>query len=380
MLARDTVLKRLVAVKVLRKEFSADPTSRRRFEREAQAAARLSLDHVTTVYSVGRSDADVPYIEMEYVDGRNLAEVLTSRGPFAIDEAMDLLVQISSALAAAHEQGIVHRDIKPANILIDNKTGQAILTDFGVAAILETGTETVTRLTRADERIGDPRYMSPEQLRGETLTGQSDVYGLGIIAYELLTGKGPFDVPEIGSMANAHLRRPPPDLSQMRTDVPQSLSDVLKRCLSKNPQHRPCARDLPRLLHEPVDPLESDNHEGAIAGFLRELKNRKVYRAAAAYAAATFLILQAADLVFPALTDSDTPYRIVVIGCLAGFPVTIILAWIFDLRNWRLVRTDDADSALERSATPIQRLLLNLAGLGLSIGLVVLIARWLLSD
>lgn len=376
-LARDTVLKRMVAVKFLRRELSADPVCRRRFEREAQAAARLSHNCVTTIYSVGRLDTDAPYIVMEYVDGKNLADILKARGPFSIDEATGLLVQISSALAAAHEQNIVHRDVKPANVLIDDGTGRATLADFGVAAILATGTETMTRLTRADERLGDPRYMSPEQLRGETLTGQSDIYSLGIIGYELLTGKGPFDDPEIGNMASAHLRCPPPDLTKIRTDVPSALADTLKRCLAKSPERRPRAKELPRLMQNPLDLSASEAPASPVLGFLRELKKRKVYRAAVAYAAVTFLIMQVADLVLPAFTESDTPYRIMVITCLAGFPLAIVLAWIFDLRDGRLIRTEFDEGAVSSSATPLQRSILKLVGLGMSITLVVLIARWL---
>ena len=314
---------------------------------------------------------------MEYVDGKNLADILKARGPFSIDEATGLLVQISSALAAAHEQNIVHRDVKPANVLIDNGTGRATLADFGVAAILATGTETMTRLTRADERLGDPRYMSPEQLRGETLTGQSDIYSLGIIGYELLTGKGPFDDPEIGNMASAHLRCPPPDLTKIRTDVPSALADTLKRCLAKSPERRPRAKELPRLMQNPLDLSASEAPASPVLGFLRELKKRKVYRAAVAYAAVTFLIMQVADLVLPAFTESDTPYRIMVITCLAGFPLAIVLAWIFDLRDGRLIRTEFDEGAVSSSATPLQRSILKLVGLGMSITLVVLIARWL---
>ena len=380
LLARDVGLKRLVAVKFLRDEFSTDSIVQRRFEREAQAAAKLSHDCVTTVYSVGRNENDAPYIVMEYVDGNNLADILAARGPFDISETIALLTQISSALAAAHEHGIVHRDVKPANVLIDNKTNQATLTDFGVAAILETGSETMTKLTRADERFGDPRYMSPEQLRGEKLTGQSDIYSLGIIGFELLTGKGPFDDPEIRNVANAHLRRPPPDASQFRDDIPTALSEVLKRCLAKNPAHRPRPQDLPALLkspHEIPGPIDSI---GPIASFLSELKERKVYRAAVAYAAASFLVLQAADLVLPALTESATAYQIIVTTCLAGFPLVIIFAWIFDLRDGRIVRTEDDDVAISSSATPMQRLLLQLLGLALSVSLVFVVARWLLSS
>lgn len=378
-LARDTALKRLVAVKLLRKELSADPTCRSRFEREAQAAARLSHDGVTTIYSVGRLDNDEPYIVMEYVDGNNLRDVLLAHGPLGIDDAVGFLEQISSALAAAHEQNIVHRDVKPANVLIDNKSSRAMLTDFGVAALLETGSETMTRLTQVDERLGDPRYMSPEQLRGDAVTGQSDMYGLGIIGYELLTGKGPFDDAETRNMAGAHLRRPPPELSQLRSDVPKALSFALKRCLAKRPEHRPRAQDLPALMHGHGSDSINPDPTGPVVGFLRELSDRKVYRAAAAYAAATFIVLQAADLVLPALTESDTLYRITVIACLAGFPVAIVLAWIFDLRNGRLIRTQDDEGGVANSATRVQRLALKMLGLGLSLVLVYIVARWLLS-
>lgn len=378
-LARDTALKRFVAIKLLRRELSGDSTCQQRFEREAQAAARLSHDCVTTVYSVGRSDTEEPFIVMEYIDGSNLADLLNAHGPFSVDESVNFLVQISSALAAAHAENIVHRDVKPANILVNNKTGHAILTDFGVAAILETGSEAMTRLTRDDERLGDPRYMSPEQLRGETLTGQSDIYSLGIIGYELLTGKGPFDDPEIRNMASAHLRRQPPGLNELRADVPPALADTVKRCLAKSPAHRPRAQDLPRLMQEPIELSVSEGRAGPVVGFLRELKKRKVYRAAATYAALTFLILQVADLVLPALTESDTLYRALVIACLAGFPLAITFAWFFDLRNGRFIRADEDEAVLSQSATPLQRTLFKFAGLGLSVLLVLVVAQWLLA-
>jgi serine/threonine protein kinase len=375
-LARDNALKRLVAIKVLRADLSADPVCRARFEREAQAAARLSHEGIASVHSVGRLDDGRLYIVMEHVDGKNLSELLQARGPFAIDEARALVVQVCSALAHAHAKNLVHRDLKPANILIDDAGQRAHLTDFGVAAILETGTETVTRLTRENERIGDPRYMSPEQLRGEPLTGQSDIYSLGVIAYELLANRGPFDDAEVTNMAGAHLRRPPPDLRRMRADLPQSLADTLKRCLAKTAAHRPSASELVRLLEDPQS--MPAGAVGPIAGFLHELKQRKVYRAAVAYAAAVFVILQAADLTLPALTESAAPYRLTVYACLAGFPVAVVLAWLFDLRHGKLVRTPDDQGVFAQSTTPLQRLFLMLFGVGVSVLLVMLVAWWLL--
>lgn len=377
-LARDRTLKRLVAVKTLLPEIAADPTSRMRFEREAQAAARLSHASVTTVYSVGRLDDDEPYIEMEYIDGDNLADILKARGHFAIDEVRAILIQLSSALAAAHSENIVHRDVKPANVLVEDRTRRACLTDFGVAAILETGNEAVTRLTRENERFGDPRYRSPEQLRGEPLTGQSDVYSLGIIGYELLTGQGPFDSAEIRDMASAHLRRPPPDLTLMRPDVPSAMADLLHRCLSKRPEHRPRAHDVAEQLQHPTADasLNDTDPTGPVMSFLRELKQRRVYQTAVAYAAATFIVLQVADLLLPALPDSDMLYRYTVIVCLAGFPLAVVLAWIFDIRQGRLVRADEG--VLAKGSSPTQRTLLKVIGLAISVGLATAIAAWLL--
>lgn len=377
-LARDNALKRLVAIKVLRADLSANPVCRRRFEREAQAAARLSHEGITTVFSVLHLDDGQPCIVMQYVDGTSLADLLQARGPFAVEDAVALLVQVCSALAHAHAANLVHRDLNPGNILIDKASRNAHLTDFGVAAILETGTEIVTRLTRENERIGDPRYMSPEQLRGEPLTAQSDIYSLGVIAYELIAGRGPFDDAEVRDMAGAHLRRPAPDLRHLRPEVPEMIAVMLARCLAKTPAHRPDAAELARLLQDPSQAIAEARPTGPIAGFLRELKQRKVYRAGIAYAAAVFFILQAAELMLPAITQSALPYRLAVYACLAGFPVTIVLAWIFDLRDGRLVRTPADEGTFARSATPSQRLLLMVLGIAISIALVALAAWWLL--
>ncbi len=381
-LARNRSLKRLVAIKVLRPELSADVTSRQRFEREAQAAARLSHEAVTTVYSTGRLADGTPFIEMEFIDGDNLAELLRSRGPFGVERARHMLVQLASALSAAHRENIVHRDVKPANVLVDARSGRACLTDFGVAAILGSGSEVVTRLTRDGERFGDPRYMSPEQLRGEEITGQSDIYSLGIVGYELLTGQGPFDGSEVSNMPAAHLRRPPTPITNLRADVPDWLSDLLRRCLAKRPAHRPRAGDLARLLERGAEtagepPVQAAG--GPLQSFLAELTQRKVYRSAAAYAAVAFVVLQAADLLLPALPNSEELYRLAVVLCLAGFPVVVALAWLFDWRDGRFVRTDSEALELARSASPAQRLAYKVVGLGISIALAVSVAAWLLA-
>lgn len=386
-LARNTALKRLVAVKVLQKKLTVDPIGRKRFVREAQAAARISHPCVTSVYTVGALSNDVPYIEMEYIEGTNLAEMLRSQGRLGFSVTRKLLAQLSSALAAAHDNGIIHRDIKPSNVLIETDSRRVFLTDFGVAGILETGSEAVTRLTREGERFGDPTYMSPEQLRGDALTVQTDIYSLGILGYEVLTLRGPFDNSVVTDLARAHLRRPPLDLHKLYPEIPIDLSDALKRCLSKKPEHRPRAKDL-------ADLFESDDSVGpktnsapnvdtalqnAFVSFLHELEKRRVYRAAAAYAAITFVFLQVADLVLPGLSAPEWVFRSCVVVSLAGFPVAVALAWIFDIRQGRLTRTDDMSGSFAGRASPLQRAILQVLGLGLSVGIAAAMAWWLLT-
>ena len=386
-LARNTALKRLVAVKVLRKKLAADPVGRKRFVREAQAAARISHPCVTSVFAVGELSDGAPYIEMEYIEGTNLADRLRSQGRLDASATRKLLAQLSGALAAAHEKRIIHRDVKPANVLIEADSWHIFLSDFGVAGILETGNETATRLTREGERFGDPAYMSPEQLRGEALTEQTDVYSLGILGYEMLTLHGPFGDSEITNLTAAHLRRPPLDLHLLDPEIPTDLSDTLKRCVSKKPEHRPRAQDLAELF-EGVDPVgatgkmaaDSDTApQNAFFSFLRELEKRRVYRTAAAYAAITYVFLQVADLILPGLGAPDWVFKVCVVASLAGFPVTVALAWIFDIQQGRLTRTDDKSGSFASRASPPQRVILQILGLSLSIAIAAAMAWWLLT-
>ncbi len=387
-LARDNVLKRLVAIKVLRKKLAVDPIARKRFVREAQAAARISHPCVTSVYTVGAQDNDIPYIEMEYVEGNNLAEMLRSHGPLDVLAARKFLGQLASALAAAHDNRIIHRDVKPANVLVEFDSQRPFLTDFGVAGILETGSEAITRLTREGERFGDPAYMSPEQLRGEPLTMQTDIYSLGILGYEVLTLHGPFDDSKVTDLTAAHLRKPPLDLHAMHPDIPIDLSDALKQCLSKKPENRPRAKDLVEVF-EPADPASMNSDlslsadgtpQSALVSFLHEAKKRHVYRAAMAYAAITFVVLQVADLVLPPFEAPEWVFRLLVVASVTGFPVAIVLAWLFDLRQGRLLRTDETAGSFSRKTSRTQRLVLQALGLTLSIALAAMAAWWFLTS
>jgi serine/threonine-protein kinase len=205
-LAREAALKRLVAIKVLKPQLAADETARKRFEREAQSAAQISHPNVAKIYTVGRLEGDVPYLVMEYIDGRTLEEALKATGLLPVKDARRVIRDLAGALEAAHGKRIIHRDVRPANVLVENETKRVVLTDFGIAAILESGGSDVTRLTMEGQLLGEMRYMSPEQLQGERATEQADLYSLGILGFELLTGESPYRVNSDIELAAAHLR------------------------------------------------------------------------------------------------------------------------------------------------------------------------------
>ncbi len=248
-LAKDRALGVPVAIKVLKPGKAADETARRRFEREARAAASLA-DHPNTVpvTRFGRLPDQTPYLVMQYVHGRTLEERLQAEGHLAVTEATQILREVASALALAHEKGIVHRDVRAANVLWDEEKGRARLTDFGIAAVISlTGSE-VTRLTKTGQLLGDPSHLSPEQLLDEGVTELADMYLFGILGYELLAGRGPYDARTPTDWIHAHLNREPRDLRELRPDAPPELAELLRRCLAKKPNHRPSAKDVLRAL------------------------------------------------------------------------------------------------------------------------------------
>ncbi|MDP2955209.1 MAG: serine/threonine-protein kinase [Longimicrobiales bacterium] len=275
-LAKDRALGVLFAIKVLNPGKAADETARRRFEREARAAASLA-DHPNTVpvTRFGRLPDETPYLVMQYVKGRTMEERLKAEGKLSVPEATQILREVASALALAHGKGIVHRDVRPANILWDEEKSRARLTDFGIAAVISpSGTET-TRLTKTGQLLGDPTHLSPEQLLDEGVSELADMYLFGILGYELLAGKGPYDARTPTEWITAHLNKQPRDLRDLRPDAPAELADLLRRCLAKQPKHRPSAKDVVRALEGggPTAPAPS----GAAGGTdLAELVKRRV--------------------------------------------------------------------------------------------------------
>jgi serine/threonine-protein kinase len=230
-LGHDLLLNRPVAVKVLRQQFAQDVNVRIRFEREAQAAANFSHAHIVEVYDVGEQD-QIPYIVMEYVQGETLKQVIDDEGPFDADDVSALLEQIGSALDYAHARGVVHRDVKPQNILVD-ADGLAKVTDFGIAKAV-----TDSNLTETGTGIGTVHYLSPEQANGLMATPSSDVYSLGVVAFEMLTQALPFDAESPVAVAVAHTRDEPPRPSTLEPTITGAVDAIVLRALEKDPTRR----------------------------------------------------------------------------------------------------------------------------------------------
>lgn len=243
-LAREPALGRLVAVKVLAPGAAADTVALRRFQREARALARIRHPNVAPVYRVGALADGAWYLVLPYIDGGSLEDRLAARGPLPLPEARKVLAQLAGALAAAHRLGIVHRDVRPANVLYDRDSDRSILVDFGTAGLQESGDSAEARLTRPGEQLGMPAYASPEQLRGDVATDRSDVYSLGVVAFEILAGRLPFEAATPLEMTAAHMEAQPPSLATLRPDVPAELDALVRRCLNKRPEQRPWAEEV----------------------------------------------------------------------------------------------------------------------------------------
>jgi serine/threonine protein kinase len=263
-LAREVALRRLVAIKVPLAELADDEQVLARFQREAHAAARIHHRGACTLHRIGTLENGTPYLVMEYVEGKTLDDVLAAGGTFDVDTARSILEQVSGALAAAHAVGVVHRDIRPGNVIWDAATRRAVLTDFGIAGILETGSEAVTRITRMGQTLGQVGFSSPEQLLGETVTAATDVYSLGVLAHHVLTGQGPYDVKSKIEVVQAHVKGEARPLRQVRADVDPRVEDTVLRCLAKTPSQRPEAQAVERILSEvragPTGPATTGGH------------------------------------------------------------------------------------------------------------------------
>lgn len=230
-LAYDTILDRNVAVKVLRGDLATDEKFVRRFQREALSASLLSHPNIVEVYDVGEDNGSY-YIVMEYIEGKQLKQLLKKRGKLTIPEVIDIMLQVTDGMSAAHDSYIIHRDIKPQNIMI-LENGLIKITDFGIAMALNS-----TQLTQTNSVMGSVHYLPPEQASGKGATIQSDVYSMGILMYELLTGELPFTGDNAVEIALKQIKEPMPNVKDKVPEVPNSIVNIIKKATAKNPKNR----------------------------------------------------------------------------------------------------------------------------------------------
>lgn len=230
-LAHDMILDRDVAIKVLRYDFADEQELHRRFQREALSATSLAHSNIVSIYDVGEEE-NLHYIVMEYVKGQTLKQYILEHAPISAERSVAIMKQLTSAIAHAHQNQIIHRDIKPQNILLDEQ-GMAKVTDFGIAMALS-----ATSFTQTNSVLGTVHYLSPEQARGGTATKKSDLYALGIVLYELLTGELPFSGESAVSIALKHLQSETPSVREKNPSIPQSLENVVLKATAKDPLHR----------------------------------------------------------------------------------------------------------------------------------------------
>jgi TolB-like protein/Flp pilus assembly protein TadD len=333
-LATDIIAGRKAALKLLPRRFTGDAERLKRFQQEARAVVGLNHPNILTAYEIGE-DHSIYYIASELIEGDTLRQRLNA--PIQLNEAVDIAIQVASALIAAHQAGIVHRDIKPENIML-RPDGYVKVLDFGIAKLAE---QEVPVTTPRDEALllvetnlgsvlGTTRYMSPEQARGAQVDNTTDIWSLGVVLYEMVTGHAPFTGKTSREVMSSILEKVPPPLTRYVTHSPPELQQILGKTLRKDRKKRyRNAHELLEALKDLRRKLEFESF--FMSGFFDELKRRKVYRVAAAYIIAAAGIIQLASAAFPAWELPNWVLRLVIVLLLMGFPLALILGWAFDV-------------------------------------------------
>src|SRR5205809_479192 len=230
--AHDSLLERYVALKVLHQQYNEDEDFVERFKREARSVAQLQHPNIVTVIDRGEEDGR-QYIVFEFIDGENLKELVVRKGRLDVHDALEIALEVAQGLAFAHEHGLVHRDVKPQNVLL-NGDGRAKVTDFGIARSLDVE----HGVTQTGTVLGTSNYIAPEQASGEPVDAHTDVYSLGVVLFELLTGKLPFEGDNFVAIAMQHINEPAPDVRTFRRDIPPRVAQAVSRALEKDPERR----------------------------------------------------------------------------------------------------------------------------------------------
>ena len=274
--AKDNILNRLVAIKILKDEFTTDQEFVKRFNTEAQSAARLTHPNIVSVFDVGyEEEYNIYYIVMELIKGKTLKEIIVHDGALSWKWAVNIAMQIASALEAAHKENIIHRDIKPHNIIITEE-GVAKVTDFGIAKAVSNSTITAFGTT-----IGSVHYFSPEQAKGGVTDAKSDIYSLGVVMYEMLTAKVPFDADTPVSVALKHMQEEPIEPIEINDEIPSAVNSIVMKAMQKDPINRyqtatEMISDLGKALKDPNGNFVIiQNKDGAYTRVMRTIEPKK---------------------------------------------------------------------------------------------------------
>ena len=336
-LARDPALKCLVAVKFLSPELYADDAARERFRREAQSMAQLGHHpNVCDVKWVEDLPNKTPYFVMPFIKGTTLAQRLKAEGRLGPGEVRLVMREVASALAAAHQRGIVHRDLRPDNILREEETGKNILSDFGIAGVLETGTEQNTKLTRTGEFLGNPAYISPEQISGQPLTERSDIYSLGVTGYQLLTGHTPPPEAAGSRKAGKQAVSALEEYGKGFDSVDRRLVNLIVRCLAESPAHRPTAEDIVRRLKQDEwDAALKQSYKSGEIKLFKLLLRKRLPQLLGGYLAASFLTVKLIELLVARSSLPRSAQMLTLVSLPFGFLVVTILGWFHGMKGRR---------------------------------------------